>query len=269
MRSAIVGVLAASTIVAPLLGTVCMDPAHAHPGETRQGVPATTPEASAPAEPGLPSPLYATDDPTADAAAPTRSEEQAARTAEREPIEEPLDVEEPLEKVVPDLELLAEERATAAAEPPPPTFVMPLGQNTFRVSSSYGGRTDPFNGAAAFHEGVDLAAPMDTPIYAVADGVVDYVGPGKDGRSSMIIVIAHDVAGQRFYSWYNHMYADDLYVQEGQSVSAGEVIAGVGSNGRSTGPHLHFEIHTDDALTTTDPLAWLGEREAVDISALS
>ncbi|WP_131104474.1 M23 family metallopeptidase [Ornithinimicrobium sufpigmenti] len=107
--------------------------------------------------------------------------------------------------------------------------------------------------------------PRSTPS---PTGVVDYVGPGKDGRSSMIIVIAHEVEGQRVYSWYNHMYADDLYVQEGQEVAGGEVIAGVGSNGRSTGPHLHFEIHTDDELTTTDPLTWLQDQGAVDISAL-
>lgn len=266
-RSAIVAALAASTIVIPLLGTFCIDPAHAHPGETRQLAPATTSEVAGPTEQAAtPRPTETPDDALSTAPVPSRSEDQASRSAEREPAAD----DTPM-KAVPELELLAEERPIEPVEPaePAPTFVLPLAQDAFRVSSSYGGRADPFNGAAAFHEGVDLSAPMDTPIYAVADGVVDYVGPGKDGRSSMIIVIAHEIEGQRVYSWYNHMYADDLYVQEGQDVNAGEVIAGVGSNGRSTGPHLHFEIHTDDELTTTDPLAWLQELGAVDISALS
>src|SRR5690625_4291803 len=266
-RSAIVTALAASTIVIPLLGTFCIDPAHAHPGETRQLAPATTPDATGTTEQAATRarPIETPDDVPSAAPDPSRSKDQASRSAEREP------AEDPQMKAMPELELLAEEGPIEPVEPaePAPTFVLPLAQDAFRLSSSYGGRADPFNGAAAFHEGVDLAAPMDTPIYAVADGVVDYVGPGKDGRSSMIIVVAHEIEGQRVYSWYNHMYADDLYVQEGQGVAAGEVIAGVGSNGRSTGPHLHFEIHTDDELTTTDPLAWLQELGAVDISALS
>jgi len=64
------------------------------------------------------------------------------------------------------------------------------------------------------------------------------------------------------------MYTQGLYVEKGQTVTAGQVIAGVGNNGYSTGPHLHFEVHTDDNLTTTDPLAWLAQQGAVDISLL-
>lgn len=157
---------------------------------------------------------------------------------------------------------------TIAAAVPESTIVMPLAQGTFRKTSSYGGRADPFTGRSSSHTGVDLAAPLDTPIYAVADGVVDYVGPGKAGRSSMIIVVKHEIDGEVVYSWYNHMYASGLYAEVGQQVRAGEVIAAVGNNGRSTGPHLHFEIHTDDDLTTTDPLAWLRALGAVDVSEL-
>ena len=156
----------------------------------------------------------------------------------------------------------------AAMAPAPERIVMPLARGTFRETSFYGGRADPFTGAPSLHAGVDLAAPMDSPIYAVADGVVDYVGPGKDGRSSMLIVVKHDIEGETFYSWYNHMYASGLYVQVGQEVEAGDVIAGVGSNGYSTGPHLHFEIHTDAELSTTDPFAWLRDQGAVDVSEL-
>nr|WP_281274912.1 M23 family metallopeptidase [Georgenia muralis] len=118
------------------------------------------------------------------------------------------------------------------------------------------------------HTGTDMAAPLDTPIRSVADGVVTYVGPGKDGRSSMLITIEHEVDGQWVETWYNHMFADDLYVSEGQAVQAGEIIAGVGNNGRSTGPHLHFEVHVDENLTTVEPLSWLAENGAVDFSEL-
>ncbi|WP_193312737.1 M23 family metallopeptidase [Georgenia subflava] len=157
---------------------------------------------------------------------------------------------------------------TIAAAVPEKKIVMPLAQGSFRKTSSYGGRADPFTGGSSSHTGVDLAAPLDTPIHAVADGIVDYVGPGKAGRSSMIIVVKHEIDGEVFYSWYNHMYASGLYVEVGQQVQVGDVIAGVGNNGRSTGPHLHFEIHTDDDLTTTDPLAWLQTQGAVDVGEL-
>ncbi|WP_447924974.1 M23 family metallopeptidase [Georgenia muralis] len=158
---------------------------------------------------------------------------------------------------------------TIAAAVPEEMIVMPLARGTFRKTSSYGGRPDPFTGASSTHTGVDLAAALDSPIHAVADGVVDYVGPGKAGRSGMIIVLKHEIDGRVVYSWYNHMYASGLYVEVGQQVRAGDVIAGVGNNGRSTGPHVHVEIHTDAELTTTDPLVWLREQGAVDVSELT
>lgn len=95
----------------------------------------------------------------------------------------------------------------------------------------------------------------------MADGVVDYVGPGKDGRSSMTIVIAHQIDDQTVYGWHNHMYPDDLYVQVVDEVEAGEVSSPASApTADSTGAHLHFEIHTDGELTTTDPLVWLQEQ---------
>lgn len=146
--------------------------------------------------------------------------------------------------------------------------VMPMAAGSYRISSPYGWRTDPFGRGRQFHEGQDMAGPRNTPIYAVADGVVEYVGPAKAGRSGEMIILRHEIDGKTVYSWYNHMYRDGLYVQIGQEVSAGDVIAGVGNNGYSTGPHLHFEIHTDDQLTTTDPRAWLAEHGAVDVTEL-
>ena len=109
---------------------------------------------------------------------------------------------------------------------------------------------------------------MDSPIYAIADGVVDYVGPGKAGRPSLIIILKCEFDGRSVYGWYKHMYRDGLFVRQGQEVSAGDVLAGVASNDTSTGPHLHLAIHADDQLTTTEPLAWPAEHGAVDVSKL-
>jgi len=156
----------------------------------------------------------------------------------------------------------------AALVPARQKVVMPLAEGSYRITSRYGTRQNPFGGAAQFHYGVDLAAPLDTPIHAVADGVVTYVGEGRAGRSSMLIIIEHEIEDQTVYTWYNHMYASGLYVEPGQAVEAGQVIAGVGSNGNSTGPHLHLEVHTDDQLTTVNPLNWLQEHEAVDVGEL-
>lgn len=95
------------------------------------------------------------------------------------------------------------------------------------------------------HAGEDLAAPADTPILAAADGVVSHVSCSSwRGRSPCNILIDHGVddQGRTVQTLYNHMYPEDVYVQVGQEVAAGEKIAGVGTNGRSTGNHLHFEV---------------------------
>ncbi|MDD9205191.1 M23 family metallopeptidase, partial [Georgenia sp. 10Sc9-8] len=158
------------------------------------------------------------------------------------------------------------ESSDAVARPAP--VVMPLEDGTYEPTSPYGERTDPFTGARALHAGTDMSAPRNTPIHAVAGGVVDYVGPGKDGRSGMLIVLKHKIDGETVYSWYNHMFEDGVHVEEGQKVRAGDVIGGVGANGKATGTHLHLEIHTDDELTTVDPLEWLAEHDAVDVTEL-
>ncbi|WP_448072954.1 M23 family metallopeptidase [Georgenia yuyongxinii] len=156
----------------------------------------------------------------------------------------------------------------AAVLPAPGRIVMPLARGTYRDTSRYGIRANPFGPGTQFHTGTDMAAPLGTPIYAVADGLVTYVGPGKVGRSSMIVTLEHEIDGRVYYTWYNHMFRSSIYVKEGQQLRAGDVVGGVGNNGRATGPNLHFEVHTDDRLTTTEPLAWLREHRAVDVSEL-
>ncbi|WP_285883512.1 M23 family metallopeptidase [Georgenia satyanarayanai] len=148
--------------------------------------------------------------------------------------------------------LVAESVATLKAHTDPFTdsplcASYPVAPGTYRVTSPYGYRTHPIFGSYSLHTGVDFAAPLGTPIHAVTDGTVVYTGAGRLGRSSELVIIEHTVRDTTFYSWYVHMYPDGVFVEPGQHVRAGEVIAEVGSNGNSTGPHLHFEIHTSDA----------------------
>lgn len=120
-----------------------------------------------------------------------------------------------------------------------------------RLTSPYGYRS--LFGASRMHEGIDLAASNGTTIVAPADGVVTAVD--YNGISGYWIEIAH---GNGVSTIYRHMYADGVYVREGQAVMQGERIAAVGSNGRSTGPHLHFEVLINGS--TTNPVSFFASR---------
>lgn len=111
--------------------------------------------------------------------------------------------------------------------------VIPAAAN--HISSGFGYRSDPFAGQAAFHAGLDFKGPMGAPIFSAANGKVAFVGrrPGY-GNS---IDIDH---GNGLHTRYAHMSA--FRARPGQIVTAGQVIGAVGSTGRSTGPHLHFEV---------------------------
>ena len=102
-------------------------------------------------------------------------------------------------------------------------------------SSNFGWRIDPFTGANAMHEGVDFVANAGTPIYASAGGVVDYAG--LDGSYGNMVEIDH---GNNIVTRYAH--TSKVLVKVGQVVRRGQEIAEVGSTGRSTGNHLHFEV---------------------------
>lgn len=155
---------------------------------------------------------------------------------------------------------------SAMVAEPDAGFVMPVAEGDYRLTSGYGARWNPTGSGYQNHLGTDFAAPTGTPIYAIASGTVEYVGIGKDGRSSNLIIIKHDVDGQVFWSWYVHMYDDGLHVEVGDEVTAGQYIADVGNNGNSTGSHLHLEIHTGDGETTINPLTFLTDNGAKDIS---
>ncbi|SJM60926.1 Membrane proteins related to metalloendopeptidases [Actinomycetales bacterium JB111] len=133
--------------------------------------------------------------------------------------------------------------------------VMPMASGAYRLTSPYGQRIHPITGQASFHTGTDMAASYGTPIYAVADGVVTHAGPGIDGRSGTLVIIEHEYQGQTFETWSTHMSPSGVFVSEGDTVQAGQLIAEVGSHGNSTGPHLHLEVHVADE--TVEPLAFL------------
>jgi len=107
------------------------------------------------------------------------------------------------------------------------------------ISSGFGYRSDPFTGAAAFHAGLDFKGPIGAPIYAAARGRVSFVGQ-RSGYGNCV-EIDH---GNGMITRYAHMSA--FRTEPGREVAAGEVIGAIGSTGRSTGPHLHFEVRIND-----------------------
>lgn len=105
----------------------------------------------------------------------------------------------------------------------------------YRISSRFGTRSDPFQGSAAFHSGLDFAAPSGTSVLAAGDGQVSFAGQ-RSGYGN-VVEIDH---GNGIISRYAHLSA--ILVRKGQVIASGDVVARVGSTGRSTGPHLHFEV---------------------------
>jgi murein DD-endopeptidase MepM/ murein hydrolase activator NlpD len=102
-------------------------------------------------------------------------------------------------------------------------------------SSNFGYRIDPFTGMQSFHEGIDFPAEAGTPVVAAASGKV--VESGYQPQYGKVISIDH---GNGLVSRYAH--ASEVHVNEGDLVVRGQRVAAVGSTGRSTGPHLHFEV---------------------------
>lgn len=114
------------------------------------------------------------------------------------------------------------------------------------MTSSFGVRRDPFDGSTAMHSGIDFRGPTGAPIYAAAKGRVSFVGQ-KSGYGN-VVEIAH---GNGLVTRYAHM--SRFHARPGQAVDAGDVIGGIGSTGRSTGPHLHFEVRVNDRAVNPRP----------------
>ncbi|QJC21360.1 M23 family metallopeptidase [Arcanobacterium buesumense] len=149
-------------------------------------------------------------------------------------------------------------------------FIHPMAAGTFQESSPFGWRLHPILGTSKLHEGVDYAAPLGTPIYAVADGKVVFSGANSATLGAPILIIEHNVNGVIFTSWYLHSFSEGIHVREGDEVKMGDHVADVGNSGRSTGPHLHFEIHPGpytglDGAGPVDPTEFMKDHGAVDI----
>jgi murein DD-endopeptidase MepM/ murein hydrolase activator NlpD len=142
--------------------------------------------------------------------------------------------------------------------------ICPLRGKGFVLISSFGDRRSPFTKQMEFHPGVDLAAPVGTPFYAPADGVVVFAGQYPLARShgwwsygNMVLI--RD--GEGFVTIFGH--ADRVEVRAGQKIRRGERLATVGNSGWSTSPHLHYEVRrrgADGAFRPIDPLLFILDR---------
>jgi murein DD-endopeptidase MepM/ murein hydrolase activator NlpD len=117
---------------------------------------------------------------------------------------------------------------------------IPVGKD-FRITSGFGIRNDPFTGQLAMHEGLDFVAEIGTPIMVTAAGTV--TRSGWDGSYGNVVEVSH-IEG--FTTRYAHL--SKRMVDVGQKVQRGDTIALLGSTGRSTGPHLHYEVMRNDRV---------------------
>jgi murein DD-endopeptidase MepM/ murein hydrolase activator NlpD len=176
--------------------------------------------------------------------------------AEGGPLLPPVDGAELSSSLVDDANAVAEaleryKAARGAADSAP--VHRPLAKAT-RLSSTFGNRKDPFTGRLAFHSGMDFAAPQGTAVLAAGYGKVVYVG--QISGYGNVVEVDH---GNGIVTLYGHLSA--FLVKEGQWVKTGTPIARVGSTGRSTGPHLHFEVRRSDKAV--DPSGYLSAGRSI------
>ncbi len=134
-----------------------------------------------------------------------------------------------------DIELMIKNKEKLLAATP---AIQPVSNKDLsRMASGFGYRIDPVYKTVKMHAGLDFAAPQGTPIYATADGVIKLAGNSGNGYGNYV-VINH---GYGYETLYGHQYR--IKVKAGQRVKRGELIGWVGSTGKSTGPHVHYEVH--------------------------
>jgi len=121
-----------------------------------------------------------------------------------------------------------------------------------RIMSPYGQRQDPFSGEGATHTGVDISAPIGTPVKATADGVV--IHAEWSGAYGRMVVVDH---GNGLQTRYAHL--SEMLVVPGEEVRRGDVVGASGSSGRTTGPHLHYEVRLDG--TPVNPYPYLAKSD--------
>lgn len=127
-----------------------------------------------------------------------------------------------------------------------------------RLMGGYGERSDPFSGEGAMHTGVDISAPQGTPVHVTADGVV--IHAGWNGGYGRCVIVDH---GNNYQTWYAHLSRMDVI--EGQEIRQGDVLGAVGSTGRSTGAHLHYEVRIGS--TPVNPYRFLARASVLHPAA--
>lgn len=124
-----------------------------------------------------------------------------------------------------------------------------------RITSSFGYRLHPIIGENMFHEGIDIANAVMTPVYATADGLVEFAGP-RDNFGKVIILKHSDYNCETIYA---HLH--QFTINKGQTVKRGQLIGYMGNSGRSTGSHLHYEVRNTNR--TVNPLAYILPSDAI------
>lgn len=162
------------------------------------------------------------------------------KPAEVEPVE-PKPIQQSESGQAQDIEKIAEQVKNLATTPS-------IWPTSGEVTSGFGWRNSPWGDGSELHPGIDIANSMGTPIFATADGVV--VQCGWSGGYGNIVQIDH---GNGIETIYGHN--SRIVVNPGQSVKKGQVISYLGSTGRSTGPHVHYEVRVNG--TAVDPIRFL------------
>lgn len=129
-----------------------------------------------------------------------------------------------------------------------PAIAVPSAQpvEALTYTSNFGVRSDPFHGGAKMHAGVDISGPIGTPVYATADGVVGRAE--RSGGYGNLVELEH---GKGIQTRYGHL--SRVLVVAGDQVRRGQLIALMGSTGRSTGSHLHYEVRMDGHAVNPTP----------------
>jgi murein DD-endopeptidase MepM/ murein hydrolase activator NlpD len=174
-------------------------------------------------------------------------EPEAATGGPFEPVPANFDFDESVSELETALAALQEVRSVAESLP----LSSPMARRY--VSSNYGVRPDPFLGRSALHAGIDYALPQGTPVTASAPGTVVFAG--RAGGYGNMVEIDH---GRGITSRYGHMAR--IGVRVGETVAKGAAIGAVGSTGRSTGPHLHYEIRRSGKAVDPERFFRLGDR---------
>jgi murein DD-endopeptidase MepM/ murein hydrolase activator NlpD len=155
---------------------------------------------------------------------------------------------------------------------------LPFNKPIPRVTYGFGPRLHPIEKIQKWHNGIDFASAVGTPVFAIARGTVIFAGPssiklpsGEPGGGGYIIKIRHKVAGKWITSASMHLKKGSLLVKKGDKVAEGQKIAESGNTGASTGPHLHFEIQRGKSYVWSltgknyeEPLSYIKTQRALD-----